>query len=128
MSKFRKKPVQIDAVQWFKNGDHPADGPADREGRIVRYYRMPPVNEAGEVDVNGELIGQKRHCDLPNTRRPRCTALMNDHGWIDTIEGGHTVCPGDWIITGVQGEVYPCEPGIFEATYESVEDTTTEED
>lgn len=45
---------------------------------------------------------------------------MQDHGWIDTPEGGHTVCPGDWIITGVVGERYPCKPDIFEATYEEV--------
>jgi hypothetical protein len=29
---------------------------------------------------------------------------------------------GDWIIRGVQGELYPCKPDIFEATYEPVED------
>lgn len=28
------------------------------------------------------------------------------------------VSPGDWIITGVSGEHYPCKPGIFEKTYE----------
>jgi len=29
--------------------------------------------------------------------------------------------PGDWIIRGVKGEVYPCKPDIFEATYEPVD-------
>ena len=38
--------------------------------------------------------------------------------WIGTLEGGHIVTPGDWIITGVQGEQYPCKPDIFAATYE----------
>lgn len=33
---------------------------------------------------------------------------------------GHIVCPGDWVITGVQGEHYPCKPDIFAATYEAV--------
>ena len=37
---------------------------------------------------------------------------------IDTLEGTHRVKPGDWIITGVKGERYPCKPDIFEATYE----------
>lgn len=46
---------------------------------------------------------------------------MRDHGWIDTLEGGHIVCPGDYIIKGVQGEFYPCKPDIFEQTYERVE-------
>jgi hypothetical protein len=120
--KYRKKPIVIEAHRWWRNGDHPLDGPADREGQMVRYYRMPPLNEAGEVDVNGELNGRKRHCDLPYNSRPtECQALMHDHGWIDTLEGGHTVCPGDWIITGVQGERYPVKPDIFEATYEPVD-------
>lgn len=30
----------------------------------------------------------------------------------------HEVTIGDWIITGIQGEVYACKPDIFEATYE----------
>lgn len=98
--KFRKRPVVVEATQWFKNGDHPNDG-SDGEGKIVRYYRHPDVSGA-------RLCGH-------------CGKSMHDHGWIDTLEGGHTVCPGDWIITGVKGEVYPCKPHIFAATYESVE-------
>ena len=42
---------------------------------------------------------------------------MHDHGWIDTLEGGHIVCPGDWIITGVKGENYPIKDSIFKETY-----------
>jgi hypothetical protein len=37
---------------------------------------------------------------------------------IHTLEGPHLVRVGDWIITGVQGERYPCKPDIFAATYE----------
>ena len=75
--KFRKKPVVIEATQWFKHGDHPA---------VV------------EASLSGMPIF-----------------------WIDTLEGGHIVCPGDWIITGVKGEQYPCKPDIFEMTYEVAE-------
>lgn len=121
MAKFRKKPVVIEANQWFQNGDHPLDyskplqgfhqgelvdiSPAERkvngwEGDIVRYYRHP--------DVDGQ------------TECKHCGDIMHNHGWIDTLEGGHIVCPGDWIITGVQGEHYPCKPDIFAATYEAV--------
>ena len=39
---------------------------------------------------------------------------------IHTLEGVHEVTPGDWIITGIQGEKYPCKPDIFEETYEEV--------
>lgn len=51
--KYRKKPVVIEATQWFKNGDHPLDGNErfDRgefkdelyEGKVVRYYRHPDI-------------------------------------------------------------------------------------
>jgi hypothetical protein len=45
-------------------------------------------------------------------------------GYIDivTLEGTMTASPGDWVICGVAGELYPCKPDIFEATYEPVED------
>lgn len=111
MAKYRKRPVVVEATQWFKNGDHPEDG-EDRfnggefdgerlEGEVVRYFRRP--------DVRGSsLCG---HCSIE----------MHHHGWIDTLEGGHIVCPGDWIITGVAGEMYPVKPDIFNATYEKVE-------
>jgi hypothetical protein len=72
--KFRKKPVVIEATQWFKDGDHPA--------------------------VFSALEGK---------------------GAIQTLEGWHEVTPGDWIITGVKGEYYPCKPDIFDMTYERVE-------
>lgn len=39
---------------------------------------------------------------------------------IETLEGKMTASPGDWIITGVNGEQYPCKPDIFEKTYEPV--------
>lgn len=102
MPLFRKIPVTIEAHQWFKNGDHPEDGVSHPglEGKIVRRYCNPPV-------VDGAICGQ-------------CQRPMYEHGWIDTLEGGHIVCPGDWIITGVKGEKYPCKPDIFERTYEFV--------
>jgi hypothetical protein len=37
---------------------------------------------------------------------------------IKTLEGTMTGNPGDWLITGVKGEQYPCKPDIFAATYE----------
>jgi hypothetical protein len=39
---------------------------------------------------------------------------------IPTLEGDMRVSFGDWIIKGVNGEFYPCKPGIFEKTYEPV--------
>lgn len=39
---------------------------------------------------------------------------------IKTLEGTHHAAPGDWIICGIAGEIYPCKPDIFELTYEEV--------
>lgn len=112
MTRYRKKPVVVDATVWNEPGDHPK----------VDYFRHPPVDPAtGEVTAGAEgvLLGQMKHSETPpRFRRETCDRIMHDHGWIDTLEGGHTVCPGDWIITGVQGEHYPCKPDIFDATYE----------
>ena len=40
---------------------------------------------------------------------------------IKTLEGTMIADPGDWIITGIKGEKYPCKPDVFLLTYEPVE-------
>tara|TARA_R110000803_G_scaffold78075_3_gene143118 strand:- start:3545 stop:3790 length:246 start_codon:yes stop_codon:yes gene_type:complete len=40
--------------------------------------------------------------------------------FIPTLEGTHEAKKGDYIIKGIQGELYPCKPDIFEQTYEAV--------
>ena len=42
--------------------------------------------------------------------------------YINTLEGTMKADIGDWVITGVNGERYPCKPDIFEKTYEKVEE------
>jgi hypothetical protein len=51
-----------------------------------------------------------------------CLCHVQQHrlAHIHTLEGLMLVNSGDWIITGVKGEKYPCKPDIFEATYEPV--------
>lgn len=46
----------------------------------------------------------------------------NEVIYIETLEGIHKANVGDYIITGVQGEQYPCKPDIFKKTYELVEE------
>lgn len=41
---------------------------------------------------------------------------------IKTLEGDMRAELGDWIIKGLKGELYPCKPDIFEATYEVIEE------
>lgn len=53
--------------------------------------------------------------------------LAGDQLWIKTLEGPMTAQIGDWIIRGVNGEIYPCKPDIFEKTYESITGATPPE-
>ncbi|CAK7024401.1 hypothetical protein [Phascolarctobacterium sp.] len=41
---------------------------------------------------------------------------------IQTLEGPMKAAPGDWIITGIRGEKYPCKPDIFDRTYEPAQE------
>jgi hypothetical protein len=86
--KYRKKPVVVDAVQWFKEGDHPE---VHRGVRQIRHI----FGSWGE---------------------------RYEFYYVRTLEGDMEVTPGDYIITGVKGEHYPCKPDIFEMTYEPVEE------
>ena len=70
-----------------------------------------------------------------NTDNPRPPPLWLNDAWraakvqfagggridIHTLEGTMRAELGDWIICGVKGELYPCKPDIFEATYEAAE-------
>lgn len=82
------------------------------EAGAQRWRKKPVVVEAKQWLKHGD------HSAV----RPYETAK----GWIETLEGGHIVNPGDWIITGVKGEHYPCKPDIFAQTYEPVEAEVTQ--
>ncbi len=97
MSRFRKKPVVIEAVQLhdhqevcaFLNGA--AHGHYDDGG-----YQFEP----GGLAEDGE--------------DPDGFGFVE----IETLEGTMKAERGDWIIRGVAGEFYPCKPDIFAATYD----------
>lgn len=92
MPKFRKKPVEIEAVQ-FSN----------------KITRMDNKKEMLELfgDFDGWRVEEKKGWEVFMV--------------IDTLEGEMVAKEGDWIIKGIKGEFYPCKPDIFEATYEPVE-------
>lgn len=99
--KFRKKPVVIEATQWFPPGD-------DRHDSSM--LTIPSVTEKRYLQL-GDL-----YCGIRGDIGMGPAVYM-----IRMLEGDLKVSPGDWIITGVKGEKYPCKPDIFEATYEQVE-------
>lgn len=122
MTKFVKKPVVIEATRWFKNGDHPNDYINDRQGFDGEKMSSWSGEYARQHNWEGEVVRYYRVPHIPGDWPcSHCGKKMHDHGWIDTLEGGHVVCPGDWIITGVQSEHYPCKHSIFTQTYSPVD-------
>ena len=87
-----------------------------------RYRKRPVVVEAMQHD--GSPASNRRIIDW--TRGSATPASLDRNGddraqlSITTLEGAHWVSAGDWVIRGVAGEVYPCKPDIFAATYEVV--------
>ena len=80
MARYRKKPIVIEAEQWF---------PGNQNDAVAEH-------------------------------KDKGTGIVLC-GYIETLEGRHIVSPGDWVITGIKGEKYPCKPDIFELTYEQIE-------
>lgn len=81
MAKYRKKPIVIEAEQWFLGKE--IEGVIDKPMPISGIHLMPP--------------------------------------YIETLAGRLFVNPGDWIITGIEGEIYCCKDSIFKKSYEPVD-------
>lgn len=96
MAKYRKKPVVIEAFQY--DGDL-----KDRDGSWYVPAWAVEAYEKGVMYYSSESCGAPP-CEL----------------FIETLEGIHHVSIGDYVIQGVNGELYPCKPDIFEKTYESI--------
>jgi hypothetical protein len=98
MNKYRKKPIIIEAFQMT-------------EQRRMDNSEWPEwLNRAWNGDRDGAGTLQRVSLDAP----------LPDQLQIVTLEGPHLVTWGDYIIQGVQGELYPCKADIFAATYEVV--------
>jgi len=118
MPMYTKKPITIEANQWFKNGDHPRDYTRTHEGFLNGELTTFSPDYRKEMEWEGDIVRYFRRPDVSGQSECQyCGRTYHEHGWIDTSEGGHIVCPGDWIITGVKGENYPCKPDIFTETY-----------
>lgn len=95
-------------------------------GETVKFRKKPLVVEARQAETYADTIGIEQWVNANGGLVHRRTA---EHGQgieclIDTLEGPHVVSPGDWVIRGVNGEFYACNPDVFALTYEPVEDTT----
>jgi hypothetical protein len=101
---FRKKPVEIEAMQL----------PVDADGPAAMAVYQWIESFIGSTQPAGDGAGYL----------PESTGVTIDPAdgmlVIRTLEGDMKVSLGDWVIRGVQGEFYPCKPDIFEATYDDV--------
>ena len=83
----------------------------------MKYQKRPIVIEAEQWFPGKKVDGVDHSVETQLMHE-----LRADQAWIETWEGGHVVSSGDWIITGIKGEKYPCKPDIFESTYDLVEE------
>ena len=83
----------------------------------IKFKKKPVVIEAILWD------GKKKTADaIGKASSGRYVAYEQDILYVYTLEGTMQARIGDWIIKGVKGEIYPCKPDIFRATYEQVTD------
>jgi len=95
--KYRKRPVVIEAEQWWP-------------GKEIRGVFMETEEEAKSV------IGGKGHgrMEYPRERLPYVITIHRQRAYLSA---------GDWVLPEPDGKhFYPCNPRVFETTYEPVED------
>lgn len=94
--KYKNSSEVVDAIQWFKEGDHP---------EVIKILITPEgtvredsiIYAAWEASIDGPLV----------------TLVYA----VETLEGLMPVTVGDYIITRASGEIVPCNPDIFEQTW-----------
>lgn len=86
----------------------------------MKYRKKPIVIEAFRYGIDDVPEWFKEACR--NDTVTMFSQYAGDVRWceIETLEGTHRGNVGDYIIKGIQGELYPCKPDIFEQTYEKV--------
>ena len=91
MAQYRKKPVVIEAIQYNNLNKKDIDEFVGKELVVTRV-----------IPHDSDITGKRYFLG------------------IETLEGTMEVSPFDYVIKDVSGDFYPCQPGIFEQTYESV--------
>ena len=87
----------------------------------MKYRKKPVVIEAEKYEAAGPTLPSGVFITAVDPSDP----MKGNRAVIETLEGTMTVNDGDFVITGVKGERYPCKPDIFAATYEAVEEHET---
>ena len=94
----------------------------------MRYRKKPVVIDAYQVtefDYDGFLMFS-HFCNPPwwldEATKERKICTKGQSIYVETLEGDMRISINDYIVRGVDGELYPCKASIFEKTYERVED------
>lgn len=103
IAKYRKKPVEIEAVRFLGFNQ------SEVVGWVVNNGGTASFHEAGEK--------------VPGPGRGITT--LPEYIAIDTLEGTMKAFVGDYVIKGVQDEFYPCKPDIFHSTYDKLTEEQT---
>lgn len=90
MPTFRKKPVEIEAVRWEGGDTAWLDGFCGRNWSRADAQDMDPFDDEQVVVWN-----------------------TKERQWFQ-------VPIGHWLIRGIDGELYSCDPDVFERTYQPV--------
>lgn len=80
--------------EWLEQFDIPIDDIYKEDSQVKKYRKKPIIVEA--------YVATKEE-------------------YIKTLEGTMKADKGDYVITGVKGERYPCKPDVFKQTYEEVQ-------
>lgn len=82
-------------------------------------FRKKPVEiEAHRLQGNLKVFREMEDVSLTFKGAQTDDPYALAYATVQTEEGPLKAQPGDWIITGVQGERYPCKPDVFAETYE----------
>ena len=96
MTRYRKKPIEIEAVQFTGDND-------DEIANFLKGQRAD-VGLRATLSDEGKVLSYEKYIILK------------------TLEGEMKAIEGDYIIKGIKGEFYPCKPDIFDETYEEVKE------
>lgn len=105
MGKYRKKPIVVEAFKWTGGQDQTED-----PEWIVECLKSGRANVCKETESEEYYDGNAKPV----------SHVVDVWLEIETLEGTMRADQGDYIIKGIKGEIYPCKPDIFEASYEIV--------
>jgi len=115
--KYRKRPIVIEANVYSAGMEDGFaimhDGTSFQDG-MDRVAHSMSADDAEYTTMNFSLL------ELRGAAKSDPEYLDELKPYINTLEGRHFINDGDYIIQGVQGELYPCKPDIFHAAYEKV--------